>query len=182
MQRSSQHIFVITGGVHEGKTTFLTELLERLSEEKLKIAGFLCPGFFKDGARSGFNLLNTADGNQLPLATIEEKQGWFKFHRFNFNPEAFQVGETWIREALSLQPDLLVIDEVGPMELQGKGWWDTLKIIEKRCDIAQIWVVREQLIQDVKDLWCIDDDHIFRIGAAGNGLLFDKLYDKLKRP
>lgn len=182
MQRSSQHIFVITGGVHKGKTTFLTELLERLFEENLKIAGFICPGFFKDGERSGFNLVNIVDGNQLPLATIEEKQGWFKFHRFYFNPEAFHVGETWIREALSLQTDILVIDEVGPMELQGKGWWDTLKIIEKRYDIAQIWIVREQLIQEVKDLWCIEDVQIFRIDAAGNGLLFDKLYDKLMNP
>lgn len=171
---------MITGKVQGGKTTLLSELLDRFKKENLKITGFLCPGSFKEGQRSAFTLVNLENGDQLPMATIEEKEGWLKYRRFFFNPEAFTQGEVWIRDGLANHPDLVVIDEVGPMELQGLGWWNILKLIEKRMDIAQIWIVREQILREVQAKWNISEENIFRVIEGENSMLLNRLYDKLK--
>ena len=171
---------MITGKVQGGKTTLLTELIGRFKKEDLKITGFLCPGSFKEGQRSAFTLVNLENGDQLPMATIEENKGWLKYRRFFFNPEAFTNGEAWIRNGLANHPDLVVIDEVGPMELQGLGWWNILKLIEKRMDIAQIWIVREQILQEVTMKWNISEENIFRVTEVENSMLVNRLYDKLK--
>jgi len=181
MRNDPHHnIHVITGKVQGGKTTFLTEIIERLTREEVKITGFLCPGSFHKGERSGFTLVNPEDGRQIQLATIQEKKEWLRFSRFYFNPDAFVQGETWIRHGLTQHPDLVVIDEVGPMELQELGWNNVLRIIEKRHDIAQIWVVREQILQDVKQRWNIHPDNIFGIDRTERTVLFNNLYKKLK--
>ena len=171
---------MITGKVQGGKTTLVSELLDRFKKENLKITGFLCPGTFKEGQRSSFTLMNLENGDYLPMATIEERKGWLKYRRFFFNPEAFAQGEVWIRNGLANHPDLVVIDEVGPMELHELGWWNTLKILEKQLDIAQIWIVREKILQEVIAKWNISRDNIFRVTEGENSMLVNRLYGKLK--
>lgn len=52
-----QHtIILVTGPVQGGKTTFLSELVDLLQKNGIKLGGFLAPGSFDSGKRSGFKL------------------------------------------------------------------------------------------------------------------------------
>lgn len=175
-----QNIYVITGKVQEGKTSHLTRLVERLKKEDLKIIGFCSLVFFDKGERAGYILENLENGTQIPLATIEEKPGWVKFRRFYFNPLALEQGEHWIRKGIAKQPDLVVIDEVGPMELEGMGWLSVLTLLEKRNDIPQLWVVREQILPEIKEKWNVHDENIFQIGSIDPENRNRSLYSLIK--
>jgi nucleoside-triphosphatase THEP1 len=161
MMPSEPHhnIFIVTGRVQGGKTTFLQELTDRLKEE-INLAGFLSMGSFIGDQRSSFTLRNIQDGKQLVLATIEESEGWVPFGRFFFNPEALREGERIIRRGLVQRTDLVVLDEVGPFELQGGGWTGILELLEKEYEMAQIWVVREQILDQVLDRWNIPEKNV----------------------
>jgi len=173
------NIHLITGKVQGGKTTLLSQLVERLKKDKLKITGFLSHGSFNEGQRSGFTLVDLEHGKQIPLATTEEKPGWLNFRRFFFNPEAFKEGEQWIHNGLSQHPDLVVIDEVGPMELERQGWWNILKHLVKRYDIPQLWIVRDQILPEIAEKWNVPEENIFRVDSSDQTELMESLTIKL---
>jgi nucleoside-triphosphatase THEP1 len=156
-----KHIFVLTGPVQGGKTTLVSEKTSLLREKGVKVMGFLCPGSFSEGLRSAFSLVDLETGRRVPMGDTKKQKGWVKFRRFFFNPEAFVQGELWIKRCLKRDPDLLVIDEVGPMELEGKGWAPTLDTLAQNSSITQLWIVRQQILNEVSEKWKIPEDQIF---------------------
>ena len=156
-------IFLVTGPVQGGKTSFLSELAELLKKRGLTLGGFLCPGSFDSGQRSGFSLKNIGTGMKLAMASDKETPEWFKYRRFWFNPLAFKEGKEWIQACLRREPDVVVIDEVGPMELDGSGWSELLNKLVISPVPVHIWSVRENLLGEVMQRWDISSDHHIRI-------------------
>lgn len=162
--RKQKHIiFLVTGRVQTGKTTFLTKLVELLRERGLSVGGFLCPGSFDSGKRSGFDLKNIETGVELPMASDREFSDWVKYRRFWFNPGAFLAGKEWIRSSLVQEPAVIVIDEVGPMELEGSGWLESIEFLQSSSVPVQLWSVRESLLEEVMQRWDIGPDHLIQI-------------------
>ena len=158
-----QSIYLVTGAIQEGKTSFLSELVGLLKKDELKIGGFLAPGCFESGERCGFTLKNIENGMELPLAADRETGGWFRFRRFWFNPDTFKMGTKWIQACLEQEPDVMVIDEVGPMELQDSGWSDILELLGKGSVPLQLWSVRESLLGEVMTRWDIPAGQVIHI-------------------
>ena len=165
MKQSEPHynIYIITGKVHSGKTTFLSGLTDRLKQERVSLAGFLSMGSFNGDQRSTFTLVNIEDGKQHKLASIVKREAWIRFGRFYFNPEALLEGERIISRGLEQRADLVVLDEVGPFELEGGGWTSVLNLLEKEYELIQIWVVREQALAGVLERWDIPPENVFRV-------------------
>ncbi|RLD66519.1 MAG: hypothetical protein DRJ29_17530 [Bacteroidetes bacterium] len=158
-----QNIFLITGTIQGGKTSYLIELAELLRKRGLSVGGFLAPGTFESGERSGFKLKNILSGVEIPMASTKETAGWFKYRRFWFNPDAFIQGMEWIRKIMPDEPQVVVIDEVGPMELEGSGWSEILEFLSSTSVPVQLWSVREKLIEEVIQRWDIPDSRIIQI-------------------
>ena len=163
-----KHIFVLTGPVQGGKTTLVSEKTSLLREKGVKVMGFLCPGSFSEGERSAFSLVDLETGRQVAMGDVNERKGWVKFRRFFFNPEAFIQGELWIKSCLKRDPDLLVIDEVGPMELAGDGWAKTLDTLAQNSSVTQLWIVRQQIVQEVLRKWRIPDNQVYTAESIDN--------------
>ena len=161
-----QNIYLITGTIQGGKTSYLIELVDLLRKRGLSLGGFLAPGSFESGERSGFKLKNILTGVEIPMASTKETAGWFKYRRFWFNPDAFIQGMAWIRKIMPEEPQVVVIDEVGPMELEGSGWSDILEFLLSSSVPVQLWSVRENLIEEVRQRWDIPGSHIIRIHEA----------------
>ena len=168
MKPSEPHhnIYIVTGKVHSGKTTFVRRLAARMKKENINLTGFLSVGSFSGGQRSTFTLEHLEDGKQQALASIEKGEDWLRFGRFYFNPEALREGERIIRRGMEMKADLVVVDEVGPFELQGGGWKGILELLEKEYEMAQIWVVREQVLDEVLDRWNIPGENVFTVNAG----------------
>ncbi len=156
-------ILLVSGPVQGGKTSYLTELVDLLKKRGLKLGGFLARGSFHSGERSGFTLKNIRGGMELPMASAQETAGWFKYRRFWFNPNAFKLGRSWILSSLKEEPDVLVIDEVGPMELEGSGWSESLSSLRNSSVPVQLWSVRDSLLNEVMEHWNISTEHVFTI-------------------
>ncbi len=61
------------------------------------------------------------------------------------------------------QADIVVIDEVGPMELEGSGWSESLDSLQNVSVPVQLWSVRETLSGEVMKHWDIPSDHLLPI-------------------
>jgi nucleoside-triphosphatase THEP1 len=59
--------------------------------------------------------------------------------------------------------DLMVVDEIGPFELEGKIWASSLSRILARRSCSMLLIVRERLLGQVMKHWSLDDAVIIDI-------------------
>lgn len=142
-------IFILTGVQGSGKTNFLIELIKFLKIEGVSTGGFIAHGFWKVNIRDKFELEDIQTGNRITLSQTESVSGWKKFRRFYFNPDGFVFGEKVLSIENLLNTDLIVIDEIGPFELQGNGWRKAINKLFTETEKPMIWVCRKSIIEEL---------------------------------
>ena len=172
-------IHLITGSTQSGKSTLVEKIVQALKKEQLIVRGFLSKGTMTDGVRTSFVLCDLDGSAEIPLASVDPMPGWSRMGRFSFNPDAWVQGEAMIRSALSGNPDLIVIDEVGPLELQGGGWTKVLELLENAPHLEQLWVVREQILTDVMTRWNIPPENTYQLKKSNGEEIIRKFTSTL---
>ncbi len=118
---SSKHVFLLTGAPGCGKTTAIRKIITRLP---LKAGGFYTQEIREAGRRKGFMIL-TLDGVQGVLAHVSIR-GHSRIGKYGVNLTALEtIGVDAVRRALT-DADLIVIDEIGPMEMLSKQFRDVV--------------------------------------------------------
>lgn len=143
-------IFIITGDQGSGKTTFLQEMIFNLANSNIKTGGILAEGFWKNYERNHFELIDLKSKNSILFCQREPKDGWEKLRHFYINPAGQRFGEAALDHEYLKDSDIVVIDEIGPFELKGKGWSRSIQSILKNLpDMTMVWVVRKSLLDEV---------------------------------
>ncbi len=135
---------LLTGQSNIGKTTLVKELVMQARQAGYRCAGLLSPARFADGARVGIDVMDVATGQIRPLATRGQAcQPGGLGHIFD--PEALAWGASVLARAIPC--DLLVVDELGPLELrQGEGWHNGLDVLNTGGYRLAVTVVRPALL------------------------------------
>jgi nucleoside-triphosphatase THEP1 len=158
-------VVIITGDVQQGKTTFTRKVVAGLVEKKVSIAGFLAIGIHKGGKRTGFTLYDIKTSEEMELCSGEPDDNKIRFGHYYFNNDAIEKG----REILNIKNlsgnQLIVIDEVGPLELTNRGWNSAIEDLCRNSDLPQLWVVRRDILKSVIRKWNIGDVYIFDIAT-----------------
>lgn len=163
--RPRNTIFLLTGPTQSGKTTLLKSLFSLLQERGIPTGGFLAPGTFSNGQRDKIFLEPLPRGNRSILALRSPQPGWIQYRKFYFDPATLRLGNELIKDATGDQPPLLLIlDEVGPMELKGMGWYPSLERLKDASRFIQLWVVREKLIREVHMNYMIPKGNVLHAG------------------
>ena len=124
--------FMITGPPGSGKTTLLLEIMKNLKDKGFKIGGIMCPEVREKGRRVGFKIINVASGEEGILATKNFSLQGPRIGRYIVNISDLEgVGVKAIRDALEGEEDLIVIDEIGVMELLSEKFQ---KIVKEALD------------------------------------------------
>lgn len=144
-------LLIITGNKGSGKTTALTQIIHYLKSRNLKLSGFIAPGYWKNNERNSFELQSAESGNKILYCSREQKDSWVEVKPFFIDPEALRFGHELLSINSVRLADVVIIDELGPFELQGKGWSQAVKNIIENINTPMIWVVRERLIQTIPE-------------------------------
>ena len=126
----------ITGNPGVGKSTVCRNIVENLT---CTYGGMVCADIRIEGKRVGFELMDISTKEQGILA---DKDGNGPLvGKYNVNLDDLEsIGVNAIKKALSY--DLLVIDEIAPMEFKSKEF---VRIVEKALDsVKDILVVLHQ--------------------------------------
>jgi nucleoside-triphosphatase THEP1 len=156
-------VVIVTGDIHQGKTTFVQKIVSDLLKQKIRIAGFLSIGVDEDGIRTGFNLSDIGSSRQIELCSDKKDDKRFKLRRFYFNQEALAMGNEILNPGNLSDKQLIVIDEIGPLELNDHGWSRAIENLTRSITIPQLWVVRKSLVQKITRRWNIGNAYIFDI-------------------
>ena len=109
---TAKRAFLITGSPGCGKTTLVRRLVEELG---VSAGGFYTQELRASGRREGFGL-TTLDGETATLASVHI-DGGPRVSRYGVNPAAMDDVATPAIERAIAEAQLIVIDEIGKMEL-----------------------------------------------------------------
>jgi nucleoside-triphosphatase THEP1 len=170
-------IIIITGEIRQGKTTFVKQIINDLLKQNIQIAGFLSTGSYENGVRKGFNLFNIATSSQVELCTKEVHEDWLNYGPYYFNPEGIKFGLEILGSENISGKQLVVIDEIGPIELNDKGWSSEIEKITSSFVIPQLWVVRKSLVKKIIRKWNIGNVYIFDIQESSLEVVENKVFE-----
>ena len=91
------------------------------------------------------------------------------------------MGQDILDDPMICDNDLVIVDEIGPFELDGKIWANSLtRLLDRQC-CALLLVVREQLITEVIQKWKLNDPVIIDIEQTKNDQAAAIISSKLGR-
>ena len=106
------NVYLLTGSPGTGKTTVIRQAVAR---SKAKAGGFYTEEIRTGGARQGFRVV-TLDGQETVLSHVDFP-GHHRVSKYGVNVQNLDIiGVTAIERAIE-ESDLIVIDEIGKMEL-----------------------------------------------------------------
>lgn len=146
-------VFLIRGNREAGKTTFLSRLQEELQSLGIQVGGFLARGVHLNSQRQGYDLELIPGKQSSTFCRIDGPSKWEKVGRFRVDPEGITLGEKAFDMAVQKSVDVFILDEVGPLEMQDKGWADGICQLTAKSSIIQIWSVRNSLVKKVPRKW-----------------------------
>jgi nucleoside-triphosphatase THEP1 len=176
------NVIIISGERQGGKTTFVKDLLKKLQARRIQCAGFLAIGVHQEGKRIGFDLLDFRESNVFELCRLSQNNALVSFQRFEFNHETMAKGMEILQPEKIGKAEVVVIDEVGPIELKNEGWSESIRLLCEHPEYLQIWIVRQPLVRQVAASWQVGDVYVFDILKDKDEDVIKKINELLSHP
>lgn len=152
----SRHIYLITGAIGEGKTTQVRKLVEQLKTGNISVRGIYTPRIMADGQTAGYDVVDIDSGLRVPFLRVDNKSELKKIGRYSINPAAIEAGLEALSVAIDCNPDVIVADEIGKMELGNEGWFEKLGGVLKGSSIL-VFAVRDSFVDEIVDKFEMKD-------------------------
>lgn len=145
------NLWIITGWRGSGKTTFCREMLQTARAAGWNTAGLLSPACFKDGIKESIWAEDIRSGEKHLLAAVHpQTKNDLAFGEWYFNRKTLDWGNHILRS--SIPCDLLVIDELGPLEFNlSMGWVSALEVLKTAQFVLAMIVIRPELFENAKN-------------------------------
>jgi len=197
---------VLTGDVRIGKTTVCRAVVQLVRDHGYCVQGILTPPILdQDGRRIGVEVVDIASGERRVLARchqslapdsgrwtslspvvapsreIGEVQGCFRgptVGAYQFDAAALEWGQQAVSRAVGSGCDLLVIDEIGRLELErGDGFARVLPLLETSVLLRSLLVVREELLLRFRARLPHLEHRLFEVQAGNREVLAVEIVD-----
>ena len=139
-------IIALSGVSGTGKTTLCREIHRRLSAGGVDVAGIISPAVFENGIKTRIMVRDLKTGRQTQLAEKEPVPGSLTEKRWRFSGEGWAHGRVGMARALPC--DVLIIDEIGPIEmLHSEGWTCAFELLKAEGFRKAVVTVRPELLE-----------------------------------
>lgn len=159
----NKKIYIVTGGIKTGKTTFV----EKWIKSKTNVAGIIQPVI--NGERF---IKNISSNKYKKLTTDVINSTTIKIGKYLFDNETFNWAKDQLNEAVKTKPEWLVIDEFGILELDGKGlepeFTNILNRIKKQNHTKLLVIIRENLLDQFLNKYKFNNEEVELITVKKN--------------
>jgi nucleoside-triphosphatase THEP1 len=138
---------LVVGEPGSGKTSWCRRYINSCRKSGTSVGGILSPATEKQGQRIGSNALDLLTGEKVPFARLSARgsvRGGEEVGDFTISGRGISFACTAIERAVASRCDLVVIDEVGPLELSGKGLMPAVELA-LASPVGVLLVVRRRL-------------------------------------
>jgi nucleoside-triphosphatase THEP1 len=142
-------LVLLIGASGAGKTAACAQLVGQAEQHGRTCAGLLSPARFSDGLKSGIDVLELRTGARRRLAETTAPAQGPAAGRYRFHAAALAWGARRLEEIGSC--DVLIVDEIGPLELErGEGWANAIGILRAGDYRLAVATIRPTLVPALK--------------------------------
>ncbi len=164
-QSDARKIFIVAGIQGEGKTAWLIKLAGQLAERGMRVGGILALRIVEEGETTGYDVYDISSGTRTPFMrhTGSETTG---VQRFTINNAGYEAGNKALDPVANIDRDVVIVDEVGPLELRGRGWSESLESLLSETGKVLLIAVRKSLTKAVMRKFSIDGARLINVAAG----------------
>jgi len=163
-------VIIIKGNKGDGKTTKLKNIVNLLKTANVGVAGFVAVGEWQNGKRSKYTLVDILTFKMSVICTVTATDGYQKHGRFYFNPNTIEFGENVLAN-IPTKKNVVVIDEIGPFELDGEVWHNSLQSLLNNTNHVLLISVRNKLIDEVINKYKLKNMLVFDVKSSDNEII-----------
>lgn len=182
-EKQHAKVFIISGGVADGKSTFLARLVEELKKEHKDIAGFISPRILKGTETVGYQIEDVSTKERFKLFGLKDDKAGDAaktIGKFIIDSSAQHRAKQLLSEVPDTKTTIFIIDEVGRMELRGDGWCDDVKRIYQRNNSCLILAIRQEFVEDVKEHFAFNNAQVIEVKKAELSIVKQQILSSLK--
>jgi nucleoside-triphosphatase THEP1 len=115
---------LVIGEPGSGKTSWCRQYIDQQRKSGSSVGGILSPAIERQEQRVGSNTLDLLTGQEMPFARLSRYRsfkGGEDIGDYAISKDGILFACDAIKRAVESRCNLVVIDEVGPLELRGKG-------------------------------------------------------------
>lgn len=145
---------LLTGTKQVGKTTVCQRVAELARARGYRPQGVLTPALYNsNGAKIGFEALDLGSGQRWLLALTEQGLDGPQIGPYTFDAAGLARAIEVLQRACALPGDLLIVDEIGPLELEhSQGFAPLLDLLPLPGPGHVLIVVRPALLPALRRL------------------------------
>ena len=151
----NQRVFILTASIGEGKTTYAKKLIDLFRNKGTSVGGVISERVMMNSQTTGYDLVNIETGESAILLRHDGKCGSERIGRYTICKGGIERGNEILRSLASRKIQLIIIDEVGLLELQDKGWTESINQLMAESSVNLLITVRTDYVDAVIKKWDI---------------------------
>jgi ABC-type cobalamin/Fe3+-siderophores transport system ATPase subunit/nucleoside-triphosphatase THEP1 len=146
---------VVTGARGSGKSRWCAAVVAAARARGLSVAGVASPAVLEGGRKVAIDLVDLRRDARRRLAEVRRAdEPGTSTQRWRFDEAALAWGNAALREAAATRVDLLVVDELGPLEfVRGVGFTEGVSALDAGRFAVACVVVRPALVDEALRRW-----------------------------
>ena len=167
-------IIILTGAPGVGKTTIVRDVAQKLKARGVRVGGVVSREVRTNNVRTGFEFIDLATNDRDTLASITGNGPRVGKYYVNLSGCRF-AAERLIN---ALTSEVIICDEIGPMELKSKELVDVVKNL-LNTDKKVIVVMHQKLEHPLADEFRKKSSSLISINLRNREGLIETLLDRL---
>jgi nucleoside-triphosphatase THEP1 len=160
-------IFIVTGSIRGGKTTFTKNLIDLLRSKNINTAGLISECMKDSALTIGYDLVNIETGEKEVFLRQNGECGEEKIGKFTICSKGLEEGRKILNSLVNHEKKLVIIDEVGMLEIKNNGWSCCIDDLLNKSSNHLLLTIRDIYVDDVMKKWNIKEAIIFNIKETG---------------
>ncbi len=173
----NRKIFIISGMRNEGKTALAEKVAADLKSKNIPVNGILSMKVMGESQIKGYDIVDIETGKRIEFLRINEEKWKEKIGKFHINPFGPEMGEKILNPAGQSDKGLVIIDEIGILELNNKGWAGCLGKLIRASNSSILITVRDTFVDDVIKKWSLKNVVLFNVSETDPALIVKSILE-----
>ena len=114
-------VFIITGSLEEGKTTYTKKLIDILRKNKIKVGGIIAERVMTDSMTTGYDIVNIETGKREEFLRENTEGGAGSIGKFTINANGLAKGKKILKSVINHNQTLVIINKIHILKLQNNN-------------------------------------------------------------
>ncbi|MDD2635176.1 MAG: nucleoside-triphosphatase [Bacteroidales bacterium] len=146
--KAKPNIIIITGEKNQGKTTFIKKTINVLKKHKVNYGGVFSEKQLVNNNCIGYDIVDIKSKIKTPFLQQGDMLNSEKNMKWTIVKQGLEFGVQSLKKSVE-NNDVIIIDEIGLLELQNKGWSDILNETKNQHGKTYILSVRRMFVEDL---------------------------------